>query len=110
MLRQKARDYFLGREGSKLNCAQSIVAADDPKNKSLLAESAKYGGGKAPEGWCGPAYIAFELLKNKELVERKYVKSAGSVKCAEIRQKGMITCVNCVELGVELIEKNRKPK
>jgi len=110
MLRQKARDYFLGREDSKLNCAQSVVAADDSTNKSLLAESARYGGGRAPEGWCGPAYVALRMLDKKELIEKIYAKRAGSVKCAEIRQKGMITCVNCVELGAELIEKNRKPK
>lgn len=107
MLRQKARSYFLGMEGIKLNCAESIIVAADPTNMSLLDKCSNYGGGKAPEGWCGPAYVALLLLDKKELIEKEYVKSAGSVKCTEIRENGKLSCVNCVKLGAGLIEKHR---
>lgn len=110
MLSQKARDYFLARGGPRLNCAQSVVAADDPKDTRRLAVFANYGGGNAPGGWCGPAYATSLLLGNLELVEREYVKSAGSVKCEEIIKLKKLDCVGCVELGAKIIEQNRKPK
>jgi len=109
MLRQKAVDYFSGKEGTRLNCAQSIVAAD-PKKSFLTDSFAKYGGGRAPEGWCGPAYVALRFLEKRELIETEFTERAGSVKCEEIRKNGRLSCIDCVELGAELIEENRKLK
>lgn len=113
MLKQRAQDYFLGKGVVKLNCAQSIIAAIDLENASnllLLDEFEEYGGGRAPEGWCGPAYAALRMLDKKELIERTYAERAGSVKCEEIRKNMKLTCEGCVELGAELIEKNMKSK
>ena len=113
MLRQKAQDYFLGKGVKKLNCAQSIMAAIDPENGSnevLLNKFAKYGGGRAPEGWCGPAYVASLMFVKKEVIEKRYTERVGSVKCAEIRKNGKMPCEVCVELGVELIEESIESK
>ena len=106
MTKEKAKDYFLGRQGClKLNCCQSVIAAfkdklDLPEN--LISECGAYGSGKAPEGYCGAFYAAKKILESRypevlRQCEIAFLADAGSVKCKGIRSAHKMSCVECVE-------------
>ncbi len=109
MSSEKAKAYFLGKDGSiRLNCAQSIISAF--KDKFSLSEDvvklfADYGGGRAPEGVCGAFYAAKYLfqdisLEKVKICQNALLSKAGSLKCKEIRSLGRLTCLGCVgEIG-----------
>lgn len=111
MIAQKARNYFLGKEGARFNCAQSVIAAcrelfDLPNN--AITVHANTGGGEAPNGYCGSLYAAIYILNqvNKEKIEECknfFIANAGALTCKEIRSKRKISCANCVEVAVTFL-------
>lgn len=99
---QKALEHFRNKHGQNYNCAQSVAAAFDADPAAF----AKHGGGKAPEGWCGAAYVAAQLGGDAQVVEAAFRAQAGTPKCREILRAGAFKCAGCVELGVRLIQEH----
>jgi hypothetical protein len=100
---QIAKEHYLGKTGTRLNCAQSIAAAfgEDP------APFAPHGGGRAPEGWCGAAHAAAVLSGNREGIERTFLEAAGTVTCAGIRRSRAMSCLACIETSAQLVKESR---
>lgn len=113
-MKEKAKDYFLGKNGRpRLNCARSVAETFrerfplDEKRAAILSAC---GGGMAPGGYCGAFYAAKCILEHhlpRQAPESmEYLRSAaGSLKCREIKSLKKISCVQCVEKAVEAIEK-----
>ena len=115
MSREKAKAYFLGREGyRKLNCGQAVLSAFKKEldvSDGTIQEFGGYGGGKAPEGFCGAFYAAKMVLErhSPELLpdlEASFVRAAGSVKCREIRSARKLSCLGCVETAARYLEEH----
>ncbi len=103
---KKARNHYLGKEDCpRLNCAQSVLAGFGV-TEDVIAEFALYGGGKAPEGWCGAAYAAAHILKNKQAVQDYFLEQAGAITCNEIRKLRKLSCIGCVEKAAEFTHKH----
>jgi len=94
----------------RLNCAQSILNGfREQKNISHdeIKEARKLGGGKADKGTCGALHAALSLLddpEKKESVRQSFVDVAGSELCREIRDKNLISCLQCVEVAARFLE------
>jgi len=111
----KAKNYFLGKDGIKrLNCAQSVISAFK-ENYDIDADTIErfkeLGGGKAPEGVCGAYYAAkFVLEKNapEKIVELSnyLIEHAGSLNCTEIKSNKRLSCLGCVEKVSEYLNFN----
>ena len=111
-MKDTAKNYFLGKKGPRLNCAQSVSETFrerfplDEKTTALLPTC---GGGRAPEGYCG-AFYAVNCILGKYSPERlaegmeMLRASAGSLKCGEIKALKKLPCVGCVEKSAEVIE------
>lgn len=99
---QKALDHFRNRHGMNYNCAQAVAAAfgADP------AAFAAYGSGRAPEGWCGAAFVAAQLLGDTDAVESAFRREAGTPRCREILRTRALRCTGCVELGARLVQEH----
>ncbi len=113
MSKEKAREYYTNkRNGRKLNCGQSVIAAFT--DRFLLDENsvglfAAFGSGRAPDGECGAYYAAKFIVgaDRKDDIERCrdiFLSKAGSVKCKEIRQGRKLSCAGCVETASEFLE------
>ena len=109
---EKAKAHFLGQEGhKKLNCAQCVAHVfKDQLNsdEETLKLFAGYGGGKAPEGYCGAFYAArwfLEQNKPEKIDEYRdlFIAQAGSTKCKEIRTHKKLSCVECIEKAVSYL-------
>jgi len=95
-----------------MNCAQAVAHAF--KDRISLPEEElksyeKFGGGRAPEGYCGAIYAAQRLLEasgSEKAAELRvfFQNIAGSFKCREIRSMKKITCLECVEKAAEAVE------
>ena len=99
----KALEHFRNTQGHNYNCAQAIAAAFDAD--PVRFES--HGRGHAPEGWCGAAYAAAELLQDPEAVESAFLQAAGTVACREIRRSRAMSCAACVETSARLIQNSK---
>ena len=65
-MKNRARDYYLGKNGEKLNCAESVSRAYAQINNFQhkdLESHAVCGGGQAPKGYCGAFYAALHILE-----------------------------------------------
>jgi len=111
-VKEKAKEYFLGKNGKRYNCAQAIIKACEGKicvPDSLVDDFAMFGFGKAPEGYCGSIYAARYLLnikhkdKAREL-EDFFQKNAGAVRCRDIRLSKKFSCIDCVVHAAEFLE------
>lgn len=113
MIADKAKRYFLGKEGKRMNCAQAVVAAAGSVFE--LPESAveihgRSAAGRAPGGYCGGLYAALYVL---ELVDKERMREcedffkacAGALTCKEIRAAKKLDCVECVGKAAEFLEK-----
>lgn len=100
---KKAVDFYTGKAGIRLNCAQAVAAAFD----SDYSQFSSCGGGNAPDGWCGAAYVAADLSKNPGVVESAFMAAAGTVKCHELRSGRKLSCVACVQKSAELVKQVR---
>lgn len=121
-LGKKAKDYYLGKLGAKLNCAQAVLAAfenDFNINEEVIKHFSKYGRGNAPQGLCGSYHAGkyiiekFHPEKLKEF-ELFFVGAAKSLHCKNIRAMKKLSCVGCVEKAEEFLlslfeQPNQKP-
>jgi hypothetical protein len=110
----KALDYYLGKVGGeRLNCAQAIIKAFETEfglDEDVVGMFALYGRGRAPEGLCG-AFYAVKYLGEKNLfgnkvaeLERQFIGQAGSVKCKEIKEAKLFSCLDCVKKCAQFLE------
>ena len=100
----QALDHFRNKQGHNYNCAQAVAVAfgDDPTRFET------HGSGKAPEGWCGAAYAAAELIQDPQLVKEAFQQAAGSVTCREIRHTRALSCAACVETSARIVQLAKK--
>ncbi|WP_005032490.1 hypothetical protein [Holophaga foetida] len=95
---QLALNNYTGKSGPRLNCAQSVAAAFGVDPQGFAA----FGGGQAPEGWCGAAYAAAHLTGNPEAIRNAFQEKAGAITCKAIRQNRILPCPGCVETAAHL--------
>lgn len=106
---EKAKQAYLSSR--KINCAQAIAVAfeEDLKKQKVLTERfSKMGYGKAPGKVCGALYASYSFLdkdEKKAKICKDFEKTAGSSLCKEIRKQKKITCLDCIVLIAELLEK-----
>jgi len=107
--RVKSHHYF-HTQPYDLNCAQAILKGFQKEFNISDIEIEDYkawGGGRAEGGMCGALFAAERLLGQigKDSVIQKFIKSTGSPLCMEIKKR-KFTCVECVRIADELVEKN----
>jgi hypothetical protein len=107
--RNNSADYF-HTPPANLNCAQAILKGFQSEFKISDKEIEDYrawGGGRAEGGMCGALFAAKQLLNQtgKESVIQEFQKKVGSTLCKDIKEK-KFTCIECVRIADELIEKN----
>ena len=108
---EKAKAHYTGKALPRLNCAEAVAHAFKEKFKLTdddLARFGFWGGGKAPEGECGSLHAARVLqakLSKEGAPEQAFLSLAGSTKCRDIRKSGKISCVKCVELMADYVDK-----
>ena len=95
------------------NCAMSVAygyARGTGKSELESVDAAQtfrgFGGGKAPEGYCGALYAA-QLMQpdHADSIEDFFKRcSRGCTKCQEIRPDKIIPCNRCVELAGEALD------
>ena len=99
----KALDHFRNKQGHNYNCAQAIAAAFDADPAGFST----HGSGRAPEGWCGAAYAAANLIQDPEKVKAAFLQAAGSVACRDIRRSRALSCAACVETSARLVQHSK---
>ncbi len=112
---ENAVNRYKGKNGmSKENCSMSIIKSfhesSAPMKTDELSEFSGFGGGRAPEGYCGALYAAEKLIdKSNSLgfkeIKNSFLEEAGSLKCREIRKLGKLPCEGCVRVTAELLNK-----
>ncbi len=109
----KAKNNYIGVNGSRMNCAQAVLSAFKEKyniQEDLVERFRNYGGGRAPDGLCGAYYAVKYILSNydKEKVEeleKYFLENAGALQCSNIKGLKKLSCVGCVEKSSEFLEK-----
>ena len=110
---EKAKKHYLDRTGpKKMNCCESVVYAfqdEIPLSEEELQKCAGFGGGQAPEGYCGAIYAAKRLLEvsgseKAVSLQEIFKEIAGSAKCREIKAIKKISCLECVTKAAEIVE------
>jgi hypothetical protein len=110
-MKNKAKDYFLGKNGEKFNCAESVSRSYSEKSNFThkdLDSHADCGGGLAPGGYCGAFYSALYILELTGKYKRKeceafFIGHAGALTCEEIRRLKKLSCLGCVEKAAEFL-------
>jgi len=115
MITEKARNNFLGKDGNRYNCAQSIIKACSDLfgfPSSALKVHAEFGAGKAPDGYCGALYAALYVLyakkRDKDKIEECkdfFLQHSGALTCKEIKSNKKVACINCVEKAAEFLSR-----
>eukprot|EP00703_Trepomonas_sp_PC1_P005441 JAP91165.1 hypothetical protein TPC1_17297 [Trepomonas sp. PC1] len=101
---ENALKYFR-QPPHKLSCCQAVIAGVNGVEDPQIPDYAKFGAGKAPEGWCGAAYAAKLLRPDLEdAISKKFTEEAGAVQCKEIRKINKVPCTGCVKLACDLLE------
>ena len=114
---EKARNNYIGKNGFKMNCAQSV--ADAFKDKYNVSQEAvdsfgMCGGGRAPKGMCGALYAAKTILEKSnqhdeaKKLEQLFAENAGAITCQDIKLGRKLSCVGCVEKTSEFLHNNKK--
>lgn len=110
---EKARNNFLGRGGTRYNCAQSVIKAYSDLfclPEGAVEAHAGAGGGNAPQGYCGALFAALYILgargidKTRECKEI-FLRHSGALTCKEIRSGNKVSCLSCVEKAAEFLHK-----
>ena len=110
----KAKNIFLGKSGyQRKNCAQAVIGAFKDKytlSSDIVETFQSFGGGNAPEGMCGAYYAARYALENHhpemlEDFEKYFTGIAGSVKCLQIKRGNKLSCLDCVGVSSEYLDK-----
>ncbi len=111
---EKAKKNYLDRTASKkMNCCESVAYAFKdaiPLPEEELRSYAGFGGGRAPEGYCGAVYAAKRLMEKSNAPKvtvflEAFAQMAGSTKCREIKAVKKIPCIQCIEKAAEAVEK-----
>lgn len=111
-MKETAKAHFLGKNGRRLNCAQSVAETfreKFPLQEKKSAILSACGGGMAPEGYCGAFYAAKCILDHhfphraQESMAQLH-SAAGSLKCREIKALKKLPCLGCVEKAAEVVE------
>jgi len=113
-MKQKAKDYFLGKP-KKLNCAQSVSQAYRDVYEFQhpnLETHGSCGGGRAPKGYCGALHAAIDIMNltgkgGENECENFFLKEFGALTCKELKEK-KISCVRCVEAAAEFLTQRRE--
>lgn len=110
MYRQKSQLYFHILP-ENLNCAQAILKgfqAEFGIAEEEIEEYRAWGGGRARDGICGALFAADRLLHQigKASVSEEFKMKAGSILCSEIKGNRLQTCIACVQIADELVEKS----
>lgn len=109
---QDVKNYYLGLDGEKFNCSQSILKGFKDKfdiDESKINEFKKFGGGNAPKGLCGAYYATLEITcknhsdKINEL-EEYFMDNIGHLKCTEIKDSHCASCWDCVKKCAEFLQ------
>jgi hypothetical protein len=105
-MKETAVDHFNSRRG---NCAQAVALAWKEKKDPSSAHSeqfAAYGGGRAPQGFCGALHAARELAgeHQEKLTEQFKERTSGYTTCRDIRKNRVMPCTACVETAAEILE------
>jgi len=95
-----------------MNCCESVAYAFKdkiPLSDEELRSFSGFGGGRAPEGYCGAIYAAKRLLETAGSQEASKISGifnefAGSAKCREIKTLKKISCLACIEKAAETVE------
>lgn len=103
----KAKEYFAIKP-KQYNCAQSVLKALE-ETHSEIDNFSKFGGGRAPEGFCGALYSALHMAPTDkhDSIKEEFLGEAGALNCREIRKKGQLTCAQCVEKATAINLKHR---
>jgi hypothetical protein len=109
MLKDQAKNNFLGQNGkTKLNCAQSIIELFY-KDQYTLDLFKKHGAGQAPEGLCGAFYAVIYILEKQhpEKVKdfRKWIIDNLGAETCKMLKANKVSCISCVEKAAEYLEK-----
>lgn len=75
-----------------------------------IASFGAWGGGRAPGGYCGAFYAAKVVLEKSRPeklreCENIFLAQAGSTKCKDIKSSRKMSCVDCVEIIAESLER-----
>ena len=100
-----------------MNCCESVAYAfkdQIPLSDEELRSYAGFGGGRAPEGYCGAVYAARRLLEiagspKAAGLPAVFEKAAGSAKCRKIKALKKISCLECVEKAARAVEEKDNP-
>ncbi|WP_282015954.1 C-GCAxxG-C-C family (seleno)protein [Marinifilum flexuosum] len=92
------------------NCAQAIFKAFQEEyqiTNDQIVELAKYGNGKAPNGYCGAYFAALELIKDNPDLKNEFTKrfqeKSDHLTCFDIRFNYTMSCKNLVKLAANLL-------
>lgn len=111
-MKEIAKAHFTGKNGRRLNCAESVAEtfrAQFPLEGKISASLSTCGGGMAPDGYCGAFYAAKCLLehhfphRSQEGLEQLRI-AAGSLKCREIKALRKLPCIDCVGKAAAIVE------
>ena len=107
-----SQNYFHTKP-ENLNCAQSILKGFQEEfniSAGRIAEFKAWGGGRAPEGVCGALFAADILLAEleKPSIKEKFKTEVGNTNCLAIKRENKVSCLNCVRIADELLEKEIK--
>lgn len=98
------------RPPENLNCAQAVFSAFQVATGQQLpsvADLKPFGGGRAPENECGALYAAcLAAPASAATLRAEFAKTAGSVRCRELKQNLRYPCTDCVGLAAELLQQH----
>ncbi|MFH1692195.1 MAG: C-GCAxxG-C-C family (seleno)protein [Candidatus Omnitrophota bacterium] len=103
----KASDYFHGTDG--YNCAQAVLKAFQQEYsiaEETIAEYTKFGGGRADNGLCGALFALHHIIEAPDQITSAnayFEKTAGSIKCREIKKFNKLSCKECVDLSANIL-------
>lgn len=90
------------------NCAQSVLKAyvgQGGISEEDVERAKAWGGGRAEGGLCGALYaanIVAERLGKASLTEG-FRDKIGHTRCADIKSKKRVSCVECIRIADELL-------
>lgn len=112
-MKTRAVDSYMGKNGTKLNCAQSVARAAKEEygvTEKEIESLKAFSGGRAPGGMCGAVYAAQWLISRNspEAAEQSvnlFKEAIGETRCKEIRSAKKRSCMDCVAEAALIAEK-----
>ena len=102
-LEEQVDKFFHGKEG--YNCSQTVlrILKDNLNaanvNEEDITNAKAFGGGRAPNGYCGALYGALLALSNdsvKNQILNDFQNQIGNLTCREIKQVNKKSCKECI--------------